>query len=152
MRENDKMGNIKRVAESIIGLAYNNGGKVDYKDAQDFVTCSIFSVNDILKKYGSLFSPFIDGTWISYKINDLGIALIESGGFDAYQESIKRKRIIDELTEKNLALQNSEMEYQAKIRTQESLIRWWKVSSAVSGLVGILIGILIFILSNLFFN
>lgn len=152
MCETDKMGDVKRVAESIIDAAYKNGGKVNYMEVQDLVTCSISSVNEILRRYGSLFSPFINGTWISYEINESGMTLIESGGFDAYQESIKRKRIIDELTEKNLALQNSEMEYQAKIRTQESLIRWWKVASAVSGLVGILIGILIFILRNLFFN
>ena len=148
MHTNNKMDIIKMTAEKIIVSAYKNGGKIKYVEIQDTVKCEISDVNKILKQYGTIHTPFIDGQWISYEINELGRQLAESGGFEAVKIDLNRQKTIDILTEKNLELQNNELEYSKKIRKQESIIRWWKVMTAISGLIGIGIGILLFILSQ----
>lgn len=60
------------------------------------------------------------------------------------KESLSMK--IDRLTIENLELQNSESRYKEKIRTQESIIRWWQVATAIFGFISMLLALLAFFL------
>lgn len=132
MAGNEKMKEVKRVAEQVIKKAYENGGKIYYDDVKDLITCDFDSLDRILVQYGKP-SSRIGSAWYSFELNPSGFTFHENGGFDGIKKQSDQQKIIADLTEKNLELQNNELEYQKRIRM-------WKNISVITGLAGTLIG------------
>lgn len=70
-----------------------------------------------------------------FRILPQGIDFIELMG--GYEKRFLEQNEIYLLEKKNLVLQNKELEYKARIRRQEAIIRMWQIISSILGLTSL---------------
>lgn len=141
----------KYIDEILMELKTNNQFVLDPQSSDVDTFARYITYANYIADCGYVKTPHIQPYCISlYGLKNEGLDFINRGGLTPVvtkkSQDIILNTEIKRLTIENLELQNSESRYKEKIRTQESIIRWWQVATAIFGFISILLALLAFFL------
>ena len=89
-------------------------------------------INVLLSQYGEIYGMELNAQWSSFKLNSHGINIIRAGGIAKEREREDTGTLLKGLNLKVAEMQAEKLEYEKKIRKQESIIRLHKIIEFIS--------------------
>lgn len=134
---------VEEIVEKVLYAAMENGGEVLFTKIFTSVPKDIKEINMALSLYGDIRNKMLGGSWIRFMINQDGIRFISNGGFEGDRKKKESYELKEKLSLEIDMLQKEKLEYEKKIRHQESMIRLHKYLEAISWIATLILSLIV---------
>lgn len=127
----------EEAVERLLDIAMKDDGEVYFHNTflyKDNIE-NLKGINLLLSCYGTIHGKMINDSWTYFTISKDGIEFMEQGGFKGKREKGDYQKKMESLNLEIAELQKDKLNYERRIRHQESIIRLHKYIIAVSWFV-----------------